>query len=190
MGPNEQGKTMKLSRRNLLQMFAATAASSVAARYASAAWPDPLAIWEPASQAGSYTPRKVLEIFLRGGASQWGAFWYDPILGGSRTGSPAGTGDDDISTTDWGNLITGGGAPTVHNWESRQIGRAAGPMFRLKNNGAGTPNRKLADYMRVLYVATISSRTRPRSLMPPPAPPLAGLTRRGSARPSGGGTTP
>ena len=144
---------MKLSRRNLLQMFAATAASSVAARYASAAWPDPLAIWEPASQAGSYTPRKVLEIFLRGGASQWGAFWYDPILGGSRTGSPAGTGDDDISTTDWGNLITGGGAPTVHNWESRQIGRAAGPMFRLKNNGAGTPNRKLADYMRVLYVA-------------------------------------
>jgi hypothetical protein len=129
---------MKTSRRILLQTLAAGAAAAVA-RPALAQNAD-LGLWYPPSSGGAYTPRKVLEIFLRGAASLYSSFWRDTTLGGA-----AGTGDSTLTTPEW-QAITGGGAPTVHNFGTGQLGTAAGPLFRL------TGGRKLADHTRVIRV--------------------------------------
>jgi len=134
---------MKFSRRLMLQALAATAAGTAVSR--SFATPTPLTTWAPASGWGTFgAPRRVLEIFLRGGASQWGAFWYDATLG-------AATGDTTLSTvTDWP-TITNGIVPPSNFWQGYQLGRAAAPALRYVSNGLGV-NRFLGQHMRVIRV--------------------------------------
>ncbi len=129
---------MKLTRRTLLKTAAASAASALAVSRGLASGSGQLAgATAPPGGWGSFgSSRKVLEIFLCGGASFWNSFWYDETLGGATL---------DTEFDDW-NLITGGPSPVKHNWCGGKIGPAAGPMFRIKGQ------RKLAEYMRVLRV--------------------------------------
>ncbi len=130
------------SRRNLLQLFAASASAAAVASGSVVARGDgaPVPIPWP-------TPRRVLEIFLRGGASCWGSFWRDDELGGDLLlPEPAGT--QDVSFSSW-SLITGGAVPPANLvWRTRSMGQAAGPLFRTYATPAGP--RKLANHMRII----------------------------------------
>jgi hypothetical protein len=163
-----------IARRNLLQLLAASAAGLAAGPARAELNPNftnrrafppldfpsfpngNLDTWAPAGQA--WTPCKVLEIFLRGGASLWDSFWYDTVEGGQ-------TGDTALTDVDWQD-ITGiappvpgqpnlGAFPVTHAWSGGTIGRAAHPLFRLaaKITGPGMPlYRALSSYMRVIRV--------------------------------------
>jgi len=165
-----------IARRNLLQLLAASATGLVAGRARAELNPNftndvrdvhrydfdlPNGGLEPWAPAGvlNYAPCKVLEIFLRGGASPWGSFWYDTVEGGE-------TGDTALTDTDWQDLtgvappVPGvphlGAFPVTHSWQGGTIGQAAHPLFRtaMRFNGPGVPAtyRNLANYMRVVRV--------------------------------------
>lgn len=124
---------MTTSRRHLLQLMGITAAVTVANR----------AFATPGDLSLSRTPCKVLEIFLRGAASQFSSFWRDGSLG-SDTG---GTGDSKITATQWATITGTATTPASHSWDTDVIGRAADPLFRP----SGT-SRTLESHMRVLRV--------------------------------------
>lgn len=135
---------MSLSRRLFLQSSAAAAAA--------------LAV-RPSFALGQCTPtggaRKVLEIFLRGGASQFGAFWYDAGLGGaSGTGDAKKEPNDTGHSVDW--VAIRGSAPPTSTWTSAPgaptLGRTTAPLFENRLNANGQPMPKLSDHMRVIRV--------------------------------------
>lgn len=131
---------MKPSRRTILKTLAASAAAAFAARRGYATASGELATWSPSGGWGAYgQPRKVLEVYLRGGASFWNSFWYDTTLG-AETG--------DTTFTDWAS-IKDGQAPGLNAWAGvggPQLGSAAAPVCRASNG------RKLCQIMRVLRI--------------------------------------
>lgn len=157
-----------IARRNLLKLLAASAAGVVAGPARATemvpnftnrkSFPPDLPLFGGLQSWGSHTPYKVLEIFLRGGASQWGSFWYDAAEG-------AETGDTALTDTDWTNLTgvaapapgqpTLGAFPTDKSWGGGTIGRAASPLFRsvgVIQAGGGVLYQNLAANMRVIRV--------------------------------------
>jgi len=150
---------LKSSRRTLLQWLAAGTALGAVGRAEASEWiipanPGHVGVsnlsaffpFIPQGGWGSYgQPRKVLEIFLRGGASSWGSLWYDATLGGA-----SGTKDLDTGTmtvAHW-NEITGTLTPPnlVNNWNGFTLGRAAGPLSRIVGG------RKLLNKTRIIRV--------------------------------------
>jgi hypothetical protein len=131
---------MKPTRRTILKTLAASAAAAFAARRGLASGSNTLSTWTPSLGWGAYgQPRKVLEIFLRGGASFWGSFWYDTALGAETA---------DTTFSDWAS-IKDGAAPSVHGWtgvSGPALGAAAAPLSRA------TAGRRLTQKMRVLRV--------------------------------------
>lgn len=129
---------MRLSRRLFLQAGAA-AAGVLAVRPS----------WALGTCSPSGGPRKVLEIFLRGGCSQFGAFWYDTTLGNAT-----GTGDTKTEAADPGHgvdwIAIRGATPQAQVWSaapgSPTLGRTTRPLFQT----SGT--HTLSDYMRVIRV--------------------------------------
>jgi hypothetical protein len=108
--------------------------------------------WQPGAGWGALArPRKILEIFLRGGASLYSSFWNDNELGG-----PDGTKDTKLGVADWA-CITGdrtlctGTRPGTTRWEGDRIGRAGEPLFSAIA-AVGGATYKLADHMRVIRV--------------------------------------
>lgn len=150
-----------IARRRLLQFLAGSAAGLAAGRARAELNPNltnPWAFSLPGASLELFTgysfpPCKVLEIFLRGGASVWGSFWYDTQEGDQ-------THDTTLTPADW-EAITGIAAPvpglpsniafpTTHAWSYGTIGQAAHPLFM---GSQFTGYRKLSDHMRVIRVA-------------------------------------
>lgn len=135
---------MRLSRRLFLQSGAA-AAATLAVRPS----------WALGTCSPTGGPRKVLEIFLRGGASQFGAFWYDATLGGATgTGDATRNADDPGHGVKWNEITSP--TPQTSTWTaatgSPTLGRTVSPLFETRLNGFGQQMPKLSDYMRVLRV--------------------------------------
>ncbi len=127
------------TRRNLLQGLTAAALGAVTQKVSA----DGEQGLPPKGTPGVQT--RVLEIFLRGGASFWGSFWHDAALGGS-----SGTKDLSFDASNWP-LITGGPTPPGNlHWQGRPLGRAAAPMARLV--GPPGAQRTLGQHMRVVRI--------------------------------------
>src|SRR5262245_34790687 len=129
---------MRPSRRHVLKLFAATAAATLARSGAADTATD--TTWVPSGGWGGYgAPRKVLEIFMRGGVSFWGSFWWNTTEGGSTTAASPGTGDVVLPNGVWQTIT--GGTPVVNTWPSApyKLGKAADPLFKQ----SATSTRKL-----------------------------------------------
>lgn len=129
---------MRTSRRILLKSLAAGLATAAISRREAAAT-GTLATWQPAAGFGALGPRKVLEVFMRGGASMWGAFWYDPTEGTK-------TGDTSLSQLEWEEIRGVTGMPPVLPFSSGWLGRAAAPVKRTSGV------RSLSQHMKVIRV--------------------------------------
>jgi hypothetical protein len=141
---------MPVNRRTALKLAGVAAAGlTVRGSFADPPLPPPpLPLWQPAAGWGALgRPRRILEIFLRGGASFWSSFWRDTTLGGAA-------GTQDSSFADWP-CVTGdpvlcnGTTPAIPTWPAgtaTKLGRAAQPITRA------TLGRRLSTFMRVIRV--------------------------------------